>query len=473
MTSTSWRWAHFVSIVLLLVAAPSLRAAEPEPLYDEKYRPQFHFTAREHWLNDPNGLVFYKGDYHLFFQHNPKGNQWGNMTWGHAISPDLVHWRQVNNALEPDALGAMFSGSAVVDWTNTAGFQKGDEKALVAIYTAAGAKSSQCIAYSNDRGATWTKYEHNPVLPHIIGGNRDPKVVWHAPTHRWIMALYLDKNDYGFFDSPDLKTWTHLHDITVPGCSECPDFFPMQVEGDKPTQKWVWTAANGKYLVGAFDGKRFTPDDADAAPRQVDFGQNFYAVQTYSDVPATDGRRIQIAWMRGGKYPGMPFNQQMSFPCELTLRAATDHTLRLCRMPVREIERLYGLEHKHTNMPLKAGEDALSEITGDLFDISAIIEPGSATEVQFIANGATISYDVKEKRLTSAGATVTLEPRDGRIALRILVDRTSIETFGNDGEVSLTSCILPKDDHALHLVARGGDARIPSMEVHVLKSAWH
>src|SRR5262245_38978807 len=209
-------------------------------LYNEAYRPQFHFSPRENWTNDPNGLVFYQGEYHLFFQHNPFGINWGNMTWGHAVSTDLVHWQQLPNAIEPDSLGTIFSGSAVVDWNNTTGFQRGEEKTLITIYTAAGGTSeasqgqpfTQCIAYSNDRGHTWTKYERNPVLGHMVKENRDPKVVWHAPSRRWIMALYKDGNTFAFFASPDLKTWAHLHNLDVPGCAECPDFFEMLIAGE-------------------------------------------------------------------------------------------------------------------------------------------------------------------------------------------------------------------------------------------------
>src|SRR5579871_4253572 len=190
------------------------------------------------------------------------------MTWGHAVSRDLIHWQQLPNAIEPDELGTIFSGSAVVDRNNTAGFKTGKEPPLVAIYTAAGDTSpaskgqpfTQCLAYSNDRGRTWTKYAGNPVLKHIVADNRDPKVVWHAPTHRWIMALYLDKEDYALFASPDLKEWTRLQTLTVPGCGECPDFFEMPVGDDPNNRKWVFTAANGHYLIGAFDGRQFTPE---------------------------------------------------------------------------------------------------------------------------------------------------------------------------------------------------------------------
>jgi len=210
-------------------------------LYNETYRPQFLFIAKKNWLNDPNGLVFYKGEYHLFFQHNPDGINWGNMTWGHAVSKDLVHWEQLEHAIHPDNLGTIFSGSAVVDWKNTTGFQSGEKKALVCIYTSAGKPLTQSIAYSNVRGRTLTKYEKNPVLPHFVGGNRDPKVIWHEPTQKWIMALYKDKSLYALFFSPDLKTWTFLHDLDMPGCGECPDLFPMPVDGDRKNIKWVWT----------------------------------------------------------------------------------------------------------------------------------------------------------------------------------------------------------------------------------------
>jgi len=173
---------------------------------------------------------------------------------------------------------------------------------LRAEFTAAGKPFTQGLAYSNDRGRTWTKYAGNPVLPHVIGENRDPKVVWHAPTRRWIMALFKDGHTYALFSSPDLKSWKHLQDLEFPDCGECPDFFEMPVDGNRQHTRWVFTAANGHYFVGGFDGTKFTPD---GPPQVADWGKNYYAVQTYSDMPARDGRRIQIAWMRDGRYPGI------------------------------------------------------------------------------------------------------------------------------------------------------------------------
>jgi sucrose-6-phosphate hydrolase SacC (GH32 family) len=458
--------------VVMALAVLRAGAEGPPPddgLYNETYRPQFHFTARQNWLNDPNGLVFYKGEYHLFFQHNPKGKEWGNMTWGHAVSPDLVHWEQLANAIEPDALGTVFSGSAVVDWDNTAGFAKGEEKTLAALYTAAGKPFTQCLAYSTDRGRTWTKYDKNPVLPHIAGENRDPKVVWHAPSKRWVMTLYKDKNDYAFFSSPDLKTWTHLHDITVPDCAECPDFFPLAVDGDRSKGKWVWTAANGRYLVGTFDGNRFTPE---AGPLQVDYGKNYYAVQTYSDIPESDGRRIQVAWMSGGKYPDMPFNQQMSLPCELKLRSSPDGP-RLVRTPVKEIEVLHGDGKEWSDVTVEPGDNPLAGLTGELFDIRAEIEPGDATAFGFRCRGEAVTVSLKDRKLTCLSAAANLEPVKGRVQLQVLVDRTSLEVFGNDGRVSLTSCFLPKaDNRSLEMFATGGAVKVVSLRVYPLRSAW-
>jgi fructan beta-fructosidase len=453
------------------------RISLPQGLYQEKYRPQFHFTPRTNWTNDPNGLVYYQGEYHLFFQHNPCGLPWGNMTWGHAVSPDLVHWTQLDNAIEPDRLGTIFSGSAVVDWEHTAGFQTGAEKTLVCIYTSAGgtsllskgAKFSQSIAYSNDRGRSWTKYEKNPVLPHIIGGNRDPKVVWYAPARRWIMALYLDKNDFGLFSSPDLKHWTHLHDVTMPGSSECPDFFPLAVDGDRRQTRWVLTSAKGDYLIGAFDGKRFSPE---CGPFPLHWGGNYYAVQSYSDIPESDGRRIQIAWMSGGRYPEMPFNQQMSFPSELTLHR-TPEGLRIWRYPVREIESLRTKTYTWNDLPLTADKNPLANLTGELFDIEAQLEPAGAKAIELTVYGQTLRYDVAGKRLLASKAKLPVEPIGGRVTLRVLVDRATIDAFANDGRSAISYCFLPVEgSKPLSLSAIDGPARLVSLRVHELKSAW-
>ena len=442
--------------------------------YKEAYRPQFHFTPKTNWTNDPNGLIHYKGEFHLFFQHNPFGIDWGNMTWGHAVSPDLVHWKQLPHALHPDELGTIFSGSGVVDWNNTGGFQTGDEAVLVNFYTSAGSHApepvpfTQSIAYSNDRGRSWTKYEGNPVIGHIVGSNRDPKVIWHEPTQKWVMALYLDKNDYALFGSTNLKEWTRLSDLQIPD-TECPDIFELPVDGGDENTRWVFWGAAGKYYVGDFDGTTFTPE-GDA--HRADYGANFYAAQTWSDIPAADGRRIQIAWMSGSKPPEMPFNQQMSFPCELTLRT-TAEGIRLHREPVAEIETLHAYTHAWSNIALKPGEDLLAGLTGELFDIRAEVALNGASAVGFKIRGEDVRYDVAEKQLTFLERSGPLVPQDGKIRLHILVDRISIEAFGNNGELSMTSYFLPELDNAdIGIYAEGGTATLVSLKVHELKSAW-
>src|SRR5579862_8521931 len=222
-------------------------AQQLTPFYSEPSRPQFHFTAKRGWLNDPNGLVYFNGQYHLFFQHNPFEPEWGNMTWGHAVSKDLVRWTQLDDAIEPDKLGTIFSGSAVIDEQNTSGLGANGQAPLVCIYTAAGGTNkasigkpyTQCLAYSLD-GVTFTKYPGNPVLPHQIVNNRDPKVIWYAPTKQWLMALYLDGHTYGFFGSPDLKSWSKLSEIEVANAAECPDFFELPLDGNGGQKKWVF-----------------------------------------------------------------------------------------------------------------------------------------------------------------------------------------------------------------------------------------
>lgn len=469
---------QFAQLAATAAALPAA-AQQPEPLYREALRPQFHFTPKTGWTNDPNGLVYYKGLYHLFFQHNPFDVKWGNMTWGHATSPDMVHWTQLENVLLPDKMGTMFSGSAVVDWDNTAGLQTGSEKTIVLIYTAAGGTNpeskgqpfTQCIAYSVDGGRTFAKYAANPVVPNIVGENRDPKVVWHAPTKQWIMALFLEEAAFGFLASPDLKKWTLLHTIAVPRVAECPDFFEMPVEDEPGVTKWIWTGANGSYLVGSFDGKRFTPE---VMTQSVHSGTNYYAVQTFSDLPG--GRRVQVAWMQDGVYPNMPFNQQMSFPYEFRLRRYGYRSYRIFAEPIREIEALRGAPRTWKELTLKPGENPLAGLSGDTFDIVAEIEPGTAREVGFRLRGRTVAYTVAERSRANSLAndrwSTRLGLRNGRLGLRILLDRTSVEVFGNGGEAVIPGCFLPQADKGIELFAAGGAAKVVSLAIYPLRSIW-
>jgi len=439
-----------------------------ENLYREPLRPQFHFSSRRGWLNDPNGLVFYKGEYHLFYQHNPYGWNSGNLTWGHAVSRDLVHWSELSNALYPDEHGPMWSGSAVVDWNNTAGLQSGRKKTLITMFTAAGQPFTQGIAYSNDRGRTWNKYTNNPVLQHIIGGNRDPKVIWDAPEKKWVLALYLDQNSYGLFSSPDLKQWTRMSDVTIPGTSECPEFFEIPVDGNSNDTRWIFYGGNGRYLIGRFGGRRFTPE---SGPHDLHHGNCWYASQTFNDIPAADGRRILVPWGQIN-FPGMPFNQMMGLPVELRL-VTTGAGLRLSVNPVKELASLRGRAHAIKPQTLQPGENPLAGLNGELFDAVAEISVGDAKEIGFNLRGVAVRYDVEKQELSCLDRKAALKPLDGKIRLRLLVDRTSVDIFGNDGALYMPmGMIIPAVKTDLELYAKGGSARIDSLKVYDLKSAW-
>jgi sucrose-6-phosphate hydrolase SacC (GH32 family) len=254
-----------------------------------------------------------------------------------------------------------------------------------------------------------------------------------------------------------------------PDSGECPDFFELPVDGDAGNTRWVFWGANGNYVIGRFDGRTFAKE---SGPHQSKWGANDYAAQTYSDIPATDGRRIQFSWMNGGKYPGMPFNQQMSVPRVLTLRTTTEG-IRLFIDPVKELESLRGRRPAVNESALPPGQNPLSAVSGELFDIEAEMELGSAKTVGFEIRGHKVEYSVADKRLTALERSAPLEPTDGRIRLRILVDRTSLEIFAGDGRISMASCFLPEaDNKRLAVYADGGQAKIRSLNVWEMKSAW-
>ncbi len=415
-----------------------------ETLYKESLRSQVHFSSRRGWLNDPNGLVFYDNNYHLFYQHNPYGWSWGNMHWGHATSPDLVHWTEHGDALAPDSLGAMFSGSAVVDWENTTGFGANGKPPLVLIYTASGEQATQCLAYSND-GYKFTKFSGNPVLPEITPGNRDPKVFWHVPTRKWVMVLYVEtsgkRHTIHFFSSPDLKAWD-LMSVTEGGIDsdkflfECPDFFELDLDSNEKNKKWVLTAANSNYSIGSFDGTVFTPEFSDISDVQ---GEGFYAAQTFSDIPQKDGRRIQIGWIRADS-PGMPFNQLMSIPSVLTLKS-TPEGPRLARTPVKELESLRDV----------------SATGSGCFELHVEITESTEFEV----SGVRISYDYKNQELMVRDYKITVPLISGKQNLMVFVDRTVLEIYASDGLVYIT---LPHLSQGESLPERG--------QLYPLRSLW-
>ncbi|MCX7800775.1 MAG: glycoside hydrolase family 32 protein [Fimbriimonadales bacterium] len=446
---------------------------EPVPPRDEPLRPQFHFTAPSGWLNDPNGLVWLEGEWHLFYQWRPTPDDGPEKWWGHAVSRDLLRWTDLPPALHPDEHGSAWSGSCVVDRDDSLGLRRGSAPVLAAFYAAAGGKCpesrgkpfTQRLAFSTDRGRTWVQHPANPVLPNVVGENRDPKVAWHAPSRRWILALWLEGSTYGLFASNDLLRWTELQRVEMPGCWECPDFFEMPVQGEPGQRRWVLTAANGRYLVGSFDGRAFRPD---GPPKAQDAGPNHYAVQTFFGVPPRDGRTIQIAWMAGGSYPGMPFSQQMGIPSELTLRREGGE-LRLFRNPVRELRALRGRPWRHAARTLAPGEQI--RLSGELLDVELEIGAGSRGRLELDVRGLRAEVDPAARAVRIGDRSAPLRPR-GPHRLRLLVDRTSVEAFLDGGYSSLSACFVPQGPPEVGLRAEGGDVRLAGLTAWPLRSVW-
>jgi fructan beta-fructosidase len=447
---------------------PPLAPLVPPPadLYHEKLRPQFHFTARqwtlrklnpgqreEGWLNDPNGLIYLNGEYHLFAQ------RWARC-WIHAVSTNLIHWTELQPAFWDDyrfGTGVQ-SGTCVLDRDNSSGLSPDPKTPPLVAFWSGFDNRNTCISYSLDQGRTWTKYRNNPVLVHP---ERDPKVFWHGPTRHWVMVLY-GGSFYHLFTSTNLLRWTQQKD-SIPDCFECPDLFQLPVNGDLQQMKWVLVRGNGRYTVGDFDGTKFSPETGQLP---CDLGPNFYATQSWGDIEGQPGRRVQIAWMSGGKYPDMPFSQQMTFPCDLTLHRLGG-SWRVFRRPVPEIRLLHRREHTWNDLSLAPGSPQPLPIAGDLFHILAEVEVPQGASLIFRVRGAPVTLTKQSVACHSKPASV----ESGVRTVEILVDRTSIETFANDGETSLSACFLPTDDR-LSVECTQGPVTIRALQVFELESIW-
>jgi len=440
----------------------------PEITYEEETRPQFHFSSARNWINDPNGMLYYDGEYHLFFQHNPYGKRWGEMTWGHAISTDMIHWKQYPHAVHPDRLGTCFSGTAVVDVNNTAGFRTGKEQPIIAIYTAATkGPSSQCIAYSNDRGRTFVKYKNNPVLPNTGGRtDRDPKVFWYEPAKRWIMVLYLERGrNFGFFNSRDLKTWAGPT-CKIPGFHECPEFFELAVANEDGVKKWVMFDAGHNYLVGDFDGEKFTPVQEKA---HFDHGNSYYAAQTFNFMPKDDNRRIIMGWMRRTDSSRLPCTHFISIPSVMTLRKI-DGKYVICKLPVKELAKLYTKTHDRGSFELKEGAgNPFEDVKCPLLDIEAEMVCDGKAVVTFDMRGSEWTCDLGKGTLNGRPCP----PVDGKLKLRFLVDNGTLEVFAQDGRLSMTNMMqYPRKDRPFSVSIKGDPVKFDSFQVRELKSIW-
>lgn len=443
--------------------------AGQDSLYKEKNRPQFHFTTRRGWINDPNGLIYHNGEYHLFYQHNPFERDWENMHWGHAVSGDLIHWKELPDALYPDKLGTMFSGSTVIDYDNTAGFNKDKTPAMVAIYTAASSERQvQCVAYSLDNGRTFTKYSGNPVIDSKEMWNsidtRDPKVFWYAPTKHWVMVLN-ERDGHSIYTSVNLKNWKYRSHVT--GFWECPELFELPVDGDKNNTMWVMYGASGTYMLGSFDGEEFKP----VAGKCCYTTGSIYAAQTFTNIPSSDGRRIQLGWGRVS-HTMMPFNGMMLLPTELTLRTTKDG-VRLVSVPVEETESLFksfgrwnSISSSDANLRIKEFQDS------DCLRIKTTIKLSHATDAGFSLFGQNIiSYDMNSNTLNDRFYSPQ-NPASMELNADIYIDRTSIEVFIDNGlySYSMERRSDMKNKDGFHFW--GNRIEVKNLEVFLVKSIW-
>lgn len=444
--------------------------------FREKLRPQFHFSPQRGWTNDPNGLVYFNGEYHLFYQHNPYGRGWGNMTWGHAVSKDLVHWQHLDEALHPDQGGPVFSGGAVVDVHNSSGLAALDKPAMVAFHTGA-TGWGQYMSWSTDGRNFQTK--ETAVVPRINKDNRDPKVIWYEPAKKWIMVLWVERGDnvqhtIQFLSSPNLVDWTPTS-MVKGGINndrylfECPEFYELPVEGMPGVKKWVLTGANTAYAIGSFDGNVFSPEQERL---QGQYGRDFYAPQTFSNEP--NGRRIEIGWWRTRTdSAGMIFNQSMSIPLEHRL-VNTAGGIRLTRTPVKELQQLRTKTYAIGKLKLtEHSSNPLQHINIELAEIRLEVEPGEAKTMVLDIRGVPVNYNVTKQELTVDGVTAPAPLQHGRLNMIVYADRTGLEIFANDGLLFMPINInLAESNRTLSLTAKGGTARVQQLTVYQLKSIW-
>lgn len=438
-------------------------------LYHEENRPQFHFTSKRGWINDPNGMIYYEGEYHLFYQHNPFEREWENMSWGHAVSKDMVHWEELPTALLPDEHGTMFSGSTVIDYNNTAGFNKGKTPAMVATYTANTAdKQTQCIAYSLDKGRTWTKYTQNPVIDSKAKWNsvdtRDPRVFWYAPGNHWVMVLN-ERDGHSIYNSTNLKEWNYKSHTT--GFWECPDLFELPIDDDPKKTKWVMYGASNTYMIGSFDGQKFIPESG----KHYYVTGSIYAAQTFTNIPKSDGRRIQIGWSRIS-HKGMPFNGMMLMPTELKLKSTKDG-VRLFSEPIKETNQLFSSVNKWTNLKSDAANEHLRAYNNvATCRIRTKIKLSHATSAGISLNGQKIlDYDMNFNLVNGVFYSPE-EMTSMEISADIYIDKTSIEVFIDGGAYSYSMERKVDGNNKDGFKFWGNNINVETLEVFSVKPIW-
>ncbi len=477
--------------------------------YIEPFRPQYHFSPEEGNLADPNGLVFFEGEYHQFYQQNGQ--------WAHAISTDLLHWKHLPIALSYDELGQSISGSAVVDWKDTSGFF-GGKPGLVAIFTnTKEGIESQSLAYSKDNGRTWEKYKGNPIIQNPgIKDFRDPKVFWHQETKKWVMVVSTNQS-VSFYGSSDLKKWKFLSKFGEDQGShaavwECPDLFQLPVDGNSKNKKWVLHVSVGdnaetngstaQYFIGEFDGKHFLNDNKKDTVLWTDFGKDFYAAQSYSDLPTEDGRRIWQGWMSNWRYPYQsptkPWMGSMSIPREVSLQTIKNEGIRLVQRPIKELESLRVDEIKLKDIVVD-GNKQLDQFSGTTFEFEGVLEWEHVEEFgirlrQSNEEETVIGYESNGPHVfmnrTNSGLQTILDrsgheftfgnkytapysPEKKSLKIHGFVDESSVEIFINDGEQVFTNLIYTKSTNGgVELYSKGGSVTFKSLKLYHLQSTW-
>ncbi len=472
----------------------------------EKYRPCFHHTPVYGWMNDPNGMFYKDGEWHLYYQWNPFGSKWQNMTWGHSSSSDLVNWKHHPAAIEPNGLGSVFSGSSAIDTENSAGFGK---DAVVAMYTSAGVSQIQSLAYSHDNGSTFTIYPGNPVLT-LESEARDPNMFWNPETKQWtlILAHALD-HEMLIFTSPDLKEWTLQSSFgkglgAQDGVWECPDLFELPVEGSD-MKKWVllcninpggpFGGSGIQYFIGDFDGKTFTADtdtNGKVLTKWLDYGKDNYAVVSWSDAP--DNRRTIIGWMSNWQYaaevPTKQFRSANTLPREISLFKGEDGQIYAATTPSPEIGALRGkmtvnaksvsVKGKGKTIALPSENDGICEILMDIdpgkagsISLTFSNDNGEKTVLTYAPNYETLSFDRRESGIVDfsqdfPAITVTPTFNGGKtLPLRIFIDRSSMEVFANDGKGVMTNLVFPTTPYSkLTFTTDGGSAKVKNVKVY-------
>ena len=496
---------------------------DPVTKYDEPYRPLIHFSPPSMWMNDPNGLVFFEGEYHLFYQYYPESTVWGPMHWGHAVSKDLVHWQHLPIALSPDKLGYIFSGSAVIDFKNTSGLGKPKRPAMIAIYTyhspilkkeKKNNFQTQGMAYSLDKGRTWTKYSGNPILLNPgLKDFRDPKVSWNVETKKWIMTLAAG-NYIRFYSSPNLKNWTYESEFGKTkgahgGVWECPDLLKMPVKNVKGESKWVLLVSinpggpNGgsatQYFTGKFDGHQFVSDDERI--RWIDYGKDNYAGVSFSGISEKDKRTISIGWMSNWQYatsvPTTPWRSAMTFPRQLNLEKGKDEYY-ISSNPVDEVEQLR--ENKITIKPFvtkdKKELSTALPFTLSAFEIMAdfsLPQKGGTSEFGFElyntkGENILIGYNDQMKRFfinrqNSGKHDFSKDfeaihisgkmKKESNITMHIIIDVASVELFGQSGKIVMTDIFFPNEAFKdLSVYSKNGTVKCNGITIYKLHNIW-